>query len=230
MSFPLPDNLLRLPETTLKMVMKKVVGSQNGDISRTMKRMGYDYPINYGVVLPRLRSIAETFEPSHYLAVQLRGHNHIREALILSSMLDEPEKVTTNEAIEICTLITNVELAEQFSRNLLALIPNLNIFLNKIFGTTEMNNATAFLTFGWAKKLKRQTSEAEITWIVETIEHYILADNPRINSAAAFAMQAISECSCYSGNKIHELAVRLSKSENPSIARIGDEFLWMNTI
>lgn len=209
--------------------MKKVVGSQNGDIVRTMKRMGYEYPVNYGVVLPRLRSIAEDFEPSHELAVQLREHHHIREAVILSSMLDEPEKVTTNEAIEICTLITNVELAEQFSRNLLALIPNLNFFLNKIFGQNEMYTATAFLTFGWAIKFKKKTSEAEITWILEIIERYVSTENSRINSAAAFAMQAISECSCYSSKKVHELAVRLSRSENALIARIGDEFLWMNT-
>ncbi len=230
MSYPLPDKLLQLPDITIKQLMKKVAAYQNGDVSRAMKKMGFNYPINYGVVIPQLRALANHYQPHHSLAIQLRQHSKIREALILSSMLDEPEKIEINEAIEICDIISNIELAEQFAQNLFAHIPNLIFFVRKIEGKSEIFTTLCFLSLGWGLKLKKEFSESDIDWIISKIERFDYLTNDRNARAIQLVMQAISDYSVNSAIKIKNMAVKLSKSDNSLVAKIGDEFLWLNSI
>ena len=230
MSYPLPYKLLQLPDITIKQLMKKVAAYQNGDVSRAMKKMGFNYPINYGVVIPQLRELANNYEPDHTLAVQLRQHSKIREALILSSMLDEPEKIEINDAIETCSIITNIELAEQFAQNLFAHIPNLTFFVRKIEGKSEICTTLCFLTLGWGLKHRNKLSENDIKWILSRIENVNYLTNARNARAIQFVMQSISDYSEDSNIKVNKMAVKLSKYDNPAIARIGNEFLWLNSI
>ncbi len=230
MSFPLPDELLQLPDVAIKQLMKKVTAYQNGDVSRAMKKMGFNYSINYGVVIPQLRALANHYQPDHALAAQLRQHSKIREALILSSMLDEPQNMTISDALEICNVISNIELAEQFAQNLFAHLPYVASFVKKIEGKSEICTTLCFLSLGWGLKLKKEFTETDIDWILNKIETFQYLTNARNARSIHFAMQAVYDYSDDSATKIYNLAVKLSKDDNKLVAKIGNEFLWLNSI
>ena len=60
--------------------------SMNGIASKTMRESGLNYKLNFGIELPRLRQIADDYEPSHDLAQEL-WKDDVRESKILATML-----------------------------------------------------------------------------------------------------------------------------------------------
>jgi len=230
MSFPLPDNILQLPDIAVKQIMQRVAVLQNGDVSKVMKKAGYNYGINYGVSIPQLRDLATRYKADKALACQLRQHANIREALILSSMLDEPNKLSLIEALEICEFVDNVELIEQFSRNLFAHQIKLLAFCKKILSESEMHKTICFMSIAWAIKFKKFRNISDVDWLIEQLNNLESVENPKIAKAIMFAMQAIeTELPDYS-KRIRNMAEKFSKSDNSSFARLGNEFLWLNAI
>lgn len=230
MSFPLPDNILQLPDVTAKQIMKKVFARQNHGVAKSMEKMGYNYTINYGVTIPLLRAVAEDFKADHALAIELRKFSNIREALILSSMLDEPNKLNKNEVIEICNQIDNIELVEQFSRNLLARIPELMELINTIIGRSPSCTKLCLMSFAWAVKFNTVSDDSDIEFIIEQLKNKEYLENQEMTRSIKFAMQVVSGVSDNYNAKITNLAKQLSESDNNSVAQLGNEFLWLNTV
>ena len=55
----------------LKDIKTQLRLSMNGVVSQSMREKGLDYKLNFGVELPRIKSIAATFEKNHDLAQAL---------------------------------------------------------------------------------------------------------------------------------------------------------------
>lgn len=229
MSFPLPDNILQLPDVTAKQIMKKVFSRQNAGVSRSMKKMGFNYKINYGVTIPQLREIAGNFTPDHALAVQLRTYTDIREALILSSMLDTPELITYDEALLICEHLTTIELVEQYSRNLFAKINNLTDLIRTIISKENLCISLSFMSFGWALKFNISQTIDEIYYMIELIRDNKYAERQQVVRSIKFVMQVISDYSEEYNGIITKLAEDFSRSDNSNVAQLGNEYLWLNT-
>ena len=70
----------------LKDIKTQLRLSMNGAVSQSMREIGLVYKLNFGVELPRIKSIAAAYEKDHALA-QALWKEDIRECKILAGLL-----------------------------------------------------------------------------------------------------------------------------------------------
>ena len=70
----------------LKEIKTQLRLSMNGAVSQSMREKGLVYKLNFGVELPRIKAIAETYEKDHSLA-QALWKEDIRECKIMAGRL-----------------------------------------------------------------------------------------------------------------------------------------------
>jgi 3-methyladenine DNA glycosylase AlkD len=94
-----------------------------GDPQRvaSLKRVGAAAPA-FGVDLPTLRSLAKRIGHDHGLALAL-WQEPVREARILASLIDDPERVTGNQMDRWAKGFDNWEICDQVCQNLFAHTP-----------------------------------------------------------------------------------------------------------
>lgn len=106
----------------LKDIKTQLRLSMNGVVSQSMREKGLDYKLNFGVELPRIKSIATAYEKSHDLAQALWKEN-IRECKILAGLL-QPIDTFFPEIADIWVEdIRNIEIAELTCMNLFQNLP-----------------------------------------------------------------------------------------------------------
>lgn len=106
----------------LKDIKTQLRLSMNGAVSQSMREKGLVYKLNFGVELPRIKSIAAGYEKSHALA-QALWKEEIRECKILAGMLQPVETFYPEIADIWVENISNIEIAELTSMNLFQHLP-----------------------------------------------------------------------------------------------------------
>lgn len=96
--------------------------SMNGAVSQSMREKGLVYKLNFGVELPRIKSIARGYEKSHALA-QALWKEDIRECKILAALLQPVDSFLPEIADIWAEDIHNIELAELTCMNLFQHLP-----------------------------------------------------------------------------------------------------------
>lgn len=104
-------------EENIKAIKKELRANMNGVASAYMRENGLAYHVNWGIELPRLRSIASEFEPDLSLAQRLWQEN-VRESKILATMLCPIEQFDQQLADLWVEQITTPEIAQMASLNL----------------------------------------------------------------------------------------------------------------
>ncbi|NDV46233.1 hypothetical protein D0T49_04155 [Paludibacter sp. 221] len=104
-------------EQQITEIRRKIKLSMNGVVSEQMERNGIVYKQNYGVSIPRLREIASLYAKNHDLAQRLWAL-HIRETMILATLLEPEEKATIQLAEQWMKDVNQIELVEQICMNL----------------------------------------------------------------------------------------------------------------
>ena len=106
----------------LKDIKTQLRLSMNGAVSQSMREKGLVYKLNFGVELPRIKAIAETYEKDHSLA-QALWKEDIRECKILAGLL-QPIDTFFPEIADIWVEdIRNIEIAELTCMNLFQNLP-----------------------------------------------------------------------------------------------------------
>lgn len=106
----------------LKDIKTQLRLSMNGVVSQSMREKGVDYKLNFGVELPRIKSIAAAYEKNHDLA-QALWKEDIRECKILAGMLQPVDTFFTEIADIWVENIRNTEIAEFTCMNLFQHLP-----------------------------------------------------------------------------------------------------------
>lgn len=96
--------------------------SMNGAVSQSMREKGLVYKLNFGVELPRIKSIAAGYEKNHELA-QALWKEDIRECKILAAMLQPVESFFPEIADIWVEDIRNTEMAEMTTLYLFSRLP-----------------------------------------------------------------------------------------------------------
>lgn len=96
--------------------------SMNGAVSQSMREKGLVYKLNFGVELPRIKSIAEGYEKEHALA-QALWKEDIRECKILAGFLQPMDSFLPEIADIWVEDIRNIEIAELTCMNLFQSLP-----------------------------------------------------------------------------------------------------------
>lgn len=109
-------------QDTIRRIKTELRLAMNGVASAYMRESGIRYKLNFGVELPRLRSIAQEFEPDHDLA-QALWKEDIRECKLLAAML-QPTETFYPEIADIWTEnMPNAEIAGHTVQNLYCRLP-----------------------------------------------------------------------------------------------------------
>lgn len=95
----------------------------NGVVSAHYRKQGVDYKINFGVEIPRLKSIAAQFGKDRELARELWKEN-IRECKMLAIFLMPPNEFTVADAEEWIASARFTEIADHLVMNLLSKMPD----------------------------------------------------------------------------------------------------------
>jgi len=96
--------------------------SMNGVVSQSMHEKGMNYKVNFGVEIPRLKSIASQYDQNHGLAQTLWKEN-IRESKILAGMLQPIDSFLPEIADVWVEDIQYLEIAELTCMNLFQYLP-----------------------------------------------------------------------------------------------------------
>jgi hypothetical protein len=149
-------------------ILKKIRLRENGEIVELMNRNGLLYKKNFGVSILFLREIASEYEKDSNLASLLRNEN-IRETRILAEMIEDPDKISFEEAELVLMRADNVELAEQMSVNLLSKLPFAHLLCRKnIFSKNKSVQTAVLLTIGrLALNKKTENSEDFLLYLTE---------------------------------------------------------------
>ena len=89
----------------------------NGAVSQSMREKGLVYKLNFGVELPRIKSIASAYGKDHALA-QALWKEDIRECKILAGLLQPVDSFLPEIADIWVENIRNIEIAELTCMNL----------------------------------------------------------------------------------------------------------------
>lgn len=106
----------------LKDIKTQLRLSMNGAVSQSMREKGLVYKLNFGVELPRIKSIAAAYAKDHALA-QALWKEDIRECKILAGLLQPVETFYPEIADIWVDTMPNNEIAELTSMNLFQHLP-----------------------------------------------------------------------------------------------------------
>lgn len=104
-------------------IKKSLRLSMNGIVSSLQRKQGLDYKINFGVEIPRIKSIAAQYPKERSLALALWQEN-IRECKMLAIMLMPKENFTADDACQWISQAPFTEIADQLAMQLLCHIPD----------------------------------------------------------------------------------------------------------
>lgn len=108
-------------DTILK-IKKDLRLSMNGVVSSLQRKQGLNYKINFGVEIPRIKSIATEYQKNKELAIALWKEN-IRECKLLAIYLMPIEEFSSNDAHEWVASTEYTEIADNLAMNLLHKTP-----------------------------------------------------------------------------------------------------------
>ena len=106
----------------LKEIKTQLRLSMNGAVSQSMREKGLVYKLNFGVELPRIKSIASAYGKDHALA-QALWKEDIRECKILAGLLQPVDSFLPEIADIWVENIRNIEIAELTCMNLFQHLP-----------------------------------------------------------------------------------------------------------
>lgn len=106
----------------LKDIKTQLRLSMNGAVSQSMREKGLVYKLNFGVELPRIKSIAAAYEKDHALA-QALWKEEIRECKIMAGLLQPTDSFLPEIADIWVEDIRNIEIAELTCMNLFQHLP-----------------------------------------------------------------------------------------------------------
>lgn len=100
------------------------------DFADNMKKFGIQYVKSYGLRLPQIRKIAKQCGKNHELALELWNWGY-HETYLLATLVEEPEKVDSNQLSDWVHTFYSWDLVDQACINLLRFIPQAidNIFV-----------------------------------------------------------------------------------------------------
>ena len=109
-------------QETIREIKKDFRLSMNGVVSTLQRRQGLQYKINFGIEIPRLKSIAEKYPQEKELAKALWKED-IRECKILATYL-LPEEEYSSVAEEWIAETRYTEIADRLAMQVLSKLPD----------------------------------------------------------------------------------------------------------
>lgn len=111
-----------IQEDIIQDIRKRCRLTMNGVASTSMRQKGMSYKINFGLLIPQIKGLAESYEKNAELAKSLWKED-TRELKILATLLYPISEFTEEDANKWVAEITNQEIREQVCFNLFQELP-----------------------------------------------------------------------------------------------------------
>lgn len=173
----------------LKDIKTQLRLGMNGVVSQSMREKGLDYKLNFGVEIPRIKSIAEGYEKDHDLAQALWKEN-IRECKILAGMLQPLDSFLPEIADIWVEDIQNMEIAEITCMNLFQHLPYSPAkSFHWIADEREYVQTCGFLTIARLLMKKGDMPERPADEFLDQAICAVLSGSYHVRNAAALAIR-----------------------------------------
>ncbi|WP_321479552.1 DNA alkylation repair protein [uncultured Bacteroides sp.] len=177
----------------LKDIKTQLRLSMNGVVSQSMRQKGLTYKLNFGVELPRIKTIASKYEKNHQLAQALWKEN-IRECKIMAAMLQPIDTFFPEIADIWVEEIQNTEIAELTCMNLFQYLPYAPAkSFHWIADEREHIQVCGFLTIARLLSKKGDMSERVAEEFLDQALCAILSGEHAVQNAAGVALRKYME-------------------------------------
>lgn len=210
------DELIKNIRTDLRLAM-------NGVVSSSMRNKGADYKMNFGVDVPRIKGIAEKYEPNAALANELWKLD-VRELKILSTMLYPVSDFTEEKASEWVNEIPNQEIRENLCRNLLQELCYSDVLVQKWTAASDQSvRLTGFWLYVRLMMINAEVLERiNIQPIIEQALKDVHTDDTLLHTAALNVLKQVVRRDESGADFIMEQISQFSLSEDPVEKEIYD--------
>lgn len=225
--FGLPTDLQHTDNLELKQVMQQTIMLQNGMVASQMAKSGVRGNMNYGVSLTDLRKIADSVGINHSLARDL-GQLKIREAKILASMIFDISQLNDSDLQLIADSITNIDLAENFARNIIGKIDNIG-FVGQLAKGTVWQAVASIHAVGWASTRKEKFASAFEKWFLDNVADIAGRQINETRQPILTTLASIAQSSEENRKAVEQVARKLKDSPSNFERSIGDQYFWLYT-
>lgn len=168
----------------LRGVKQELHAMMNGPVSNSMRSMGLNYKVIFGVELPRLQQIAETLPHTAELAAALWKEN-IRECRLLAGMLMPPNEFDWDLA-EVW--VEQMHYAEEAECTVMHLFARLDGASDKVFAWISsdepMHRACGFMLLGRLMAGGAMLGERDAAEFLDHTAAALTDESPLVRSAA----------------------------------------------
>ncbi|HKL71363.1 MAG TPA: DNA alkylation repair protein [Marinilabiliaceae bacterium] len=208
----------------LKRAQSRIRQLKSGEISEQLIEKGLDYKKNFGVSLVHLRNLSKEFQPSNELADRL-WHLGYRETCILATMLALPNEIKDEMLEEWSKEITNIEIAEQISFNLLGKrINSDNLLKIWLSHSQTYTKYAALMSIGWQFRFLEVKNSLLIRSNIASIK--TLSINPTLTRAATHCLKMAGRFDTELKSEINDLANQWKTDSNKRLQQAGEEILF----
>ncbi len=177
----------------LKEIKTQLRLSMNGAVSQSMREKGLVYKLNFGVEVPRIKSIVETYDKNHDLA-QALWKEDIRECKIMAGMLQPIDTFYPEIADIWVESIHNIEIAELTCMNLFQYLPYAAAkSFNWIADEQEYVQTCGFLTASRLLMKKGDMTERASGELLDQALCAIHSESYHVRNAAVLAVRKYME-------------------------------------
>jgi 3-methyladenine DNA glycosylase AlkD len=182
----------RVVSLTVDEILSELRDAADPQRVASLKRVNAGAPA-LGVRLPSLRSLAKRIGHDHQLALAL-WQTPFREARILASLIDEPDRVTANQMDRWAMSFDNWEICDQVCQNLFAHTP---LALAKAVEwarrSEEFVKRAAFVLVAVRAVHAKHTDDCVFADLLPTVMAAADDDRPYVRKGASWALRQIGK-------------------------------------
>ncbi len=217
--------LISIMEEKVMEIVARVRQRMNGAVVESMQESGIIYKVNYGVTIPELQQIAQSYKGDHDLAIRLFEED-IRECKIIASMIDDPAKVSGEQIDAWSEEFSNQEIVEQICANLFW---KSDFALPRSFEWCLEEDALmkkAGLLIAGHRASDKSIKDSIFEPYISIVEELAETEDELVSNSALYALREISKRDESLKVKVLSAADRMSASDFGIAAWIGNQLIF----
>lgn len=206
-------------------ILKELKSQGNPDAVAGMARFGITPKKTFGVSLPSMRKMAKTIGKNHELAQKL-WQSEIREAMIVGTMIDDPELVTEKQMEDWVLDLDYWEICDQCIMNLFSwtglAYQKAEEWSNR---GEEFVKRAGFVIMARLAVINKKEPDEYFEHFLPIIEREATDDRNNVKKAVNWALRQIGKKNLHLNKKAIATAKRIQKKDSKAAKWIANDAL-----
>ena len=206
-------------------ILKELKSQGNPDAASGMARFGITPKNTYGVSLPFMRKMAKTIGKDHELAQKL-WQSDISEAMIVASLIDDPEMVTEDQMENWVLDLDYWEICDQCIMNLFSWTGHAYSKAEEwSLRPEEFVKRAGFVIMARLAVIHKKEPDEYFEFFLPIIEREATDDRNNVRKAVNWALRQIGKKNYYLNKKAIATAKRIQKKDSKVARWIANDAL-----